>query len=74
MRAFGGMLSFELDERQVDTALFLRRLKLITPAVSLGGDKFDHLFPGDHLSRQDVGRREESGRNIRQLVPAVGRH
>ena len=37
MRAFGGMLSFELDEQQVDTALFLRRLKLITPAVSLGG-------------------------------------
>jgi len=31
------MLSFELDEQQVDTALFLRRLKLITPAVSLGG-------------------------------------
>ena len=37
MRAFGGMLSFELDEQQVNTALFLRRLKLITPAVSLGG-------------------------------------
>ena len=37
MRAFGGMLSFELDEQQVDTARFLRRLKLITPAVSLGG-------------------------------------
>lgn len=37
MRAFGGMLSFELDEQRVDTARFLRRLKLITPAVSLGG-------------------------------------
>jgi len=37
MRAFGGMLSFELEEQLVDTARFLRRLKLITPAVSLGG-------------------------------------
>ena len=37
MRAFGGMLSFELDEQLVDTARFLRRLKLITPALSLGG-------------------------------------
>ena len=37
LRAFGGMLSFELDEQRVDTARFLRRLKLITPAVSLGG-------------------------------------
>jgi cystathionine beta-lyase/cystathionine gamma-synthase len=36
MRAFGWMLSFELDEHQVDTARFLRRLKLSTPAVSLG--------------------------------------
>ena len=74
MRAFGGMLSFELDEQRVDTARFLRRLKLITPAVSLGGRGIDHLRPGGHLSRQDVGRREEAGRNIRPLVPAVGRH
>lgn len=37
MRAFGGMLSFELDDQKVDPHGFLRKLKLITPALSLGG-------------------------------------
>ena len=37
MRAYGGMLSFELDTSRVDTHRFLRRLKLIRPALSLGG-------------------------------------
>jgi cystathionine beta-lyase len=37
MWGFGGMLSFEMDERQVTCQHFLRRLKLITPALSLGG-------------------------------------
>jgi cystathionine beta-lyase len=37
MQAFGGMLSFELDTSRVDTHRFLRRLKLISPALSLGG-------------------------------------
>ena len=37
MKAFGGMLSFELDEQQVDTQRFVRGLKIIKPAVSLGG-------------------------------------
>ena len=37
MQAFGGMLSFELDTSRVDTYQFLRRLKLIRPALSLGG-------------------------------------
>jgi cystathionine beta-lyase len=37
MRGFGGMLSFEMDERQVSVEHFLRRLKLVTPALSLGG-------------------------------------
>jgi cystathionine beta-lyase len=36
MKAFGGMLSFELAE-EVAPERFLRRLKLIKPAVSLGG-------------------------------------
>ncbi len=36
MRGFGGMLSFELmDQRQVDP--FLSRLRIIMPALSLGG-------------------------------------
>lgn len=37
MKAYGGMLSFELDEGLIDTSTFLRRLLIIKPAVSLGG-------------------------------------
>ncbi len=37
MKNFGGMLSFELDADKIDTRQFLKNLKLITPALSLGG-------------------------------------
>ncbi len=37
MSAFGAMLSFELDERSVNASRFIRALRLIKPAVSLGG-------------------------------------
>jgi cystathionine beta-lyase len=37
MWGFGGMLSFEVDERHVTCERLLRRLKLVTPALSLGG-------------------------------------
>jgi cystathionine beta-lyase/cystathionine gamma-synthase len=37
MRAFGAMLSFELDPQVVDATRFVRNLRLIKPAVSLGG-------------------------------------
>jgi len=37
MRAFGGMLSFELDDQKIDPHGFLRKLNLIRPALSLGG-------------------------------------
>ena len=37
MKAFGGMLSFDLDEGRVDPARFVRSLRLIRAAVSLGG-------------------------------------
>lgn len=37
MRGFGGMLSFELNGNGRGAVDFLKRLKLITPAVSLGG-------------------------------------
>jgi cystathionine beta-lyase len=37
MRGFGGMLSFELDEGRIHPDQFVRRLDLITPALSLGG-------------------------------------
>jgi len=36
MKTFGGMLSFELDDGEASER-FLRRLRLIRPAVSLGG-------------------------------------
>jgi cystathionine beta-lyase len=37
MKNFGGMLSFELDADKKDARQFLRNLKLIRPALSLGG-------------------------------------
>jgi len=37
MAGFGPMLSFELDEAKVDPNRFVRNLRLIKPAVSLGG-------------------------------------
>jgi cystathionine beta-lyase len=37
MKGFGGMLAFELDSQAPDPERFLKNLKLITPALSLGG-------------------------------------
>jgi cystathionine beta-lyase len=37
MRGFGGMLAFELDENTITAEVFQKRLRMITPAVSLGG-------------------------------------
>jgi cystathionine beta-lyase/cystathionine gamma-synthase len=37
MKGFGGMLAFELNSRALHPEQFLRNLKLITPALSLGG-------------------------------------
>ena len=37
MKNFGGMLSFELNADMIDPQQFLKNLKLITPALSLGG-------------------------------------
>jgi cystathionine beta-lyase/cystathionine gamma-synthase len=37
MKGFGGMLAFELNSRTPHPERFLRNLKLITPALSLGG-------------------------------------
>jgi cystathionine beta-lyase/cystathionine gamma-synthase len=37
MKGFGGMLAFELDSQAPDPGRFLKNLKLITPALSLGG-------------------------------------
>ena len=37
MRAYGGMLSFEVDNGNEDASAFLRRLRIIKPALSLCG-------------------------------------
>jgi cystathionine beta-lyase len=37
MSGFGAMLSFELDEKKIDPNRFVRGLRIIKPAVSLGG-------------------------------------
>jgi cystathionine beta-lyase len=37
MRGFGGMLAFELDNKAITAKQFQKRLRMITPAVSLGG-------------------------------------
>ena len=37
LRAFGGMLSFELNDQKINPHGFLRNLSLIRPALSLGG-------------------------------------
>jgi cystathionine beta-lyase/cystathionine gamma-synthase len=37
MSGFGAMLSFELDAQKVNADRFIRALRLIKPAVSLGG-------------------------------------
>ncbi len=37
MRGYGGMLAFELDDDAPDTVAFQRALRLVSPAVSLGG-------------------------------------
>jgi cystathionine beta-lyase/cystathionine gamma-synthase len=37
MSGFGAMLSFELDETKADPGRFIRGLRIIKPAVSLGG-------------------------------------
>lgn len=47
MRGFGGMLSFAVDKHAVRPEDFLHRLKLITPAVSLGGVETIICAPAD---------------------------
>lgn len=37
MTDFGAMLAFELNESRIELKRFLKRLELITPAISLGG-------------------------------------
>ncbi|ACL02554.1 Cystathionine gamma-synthase [Desulfatibacillum aliphaticivorans] len=47
MKLFGAMMSFELDESIGDVDVFLRKLKVIHPAVSLGGVESSICSPKD---------------------------
>ena len=60
MQAFGGMVSFELDTSRVDTHQFLRRLKLVCPALSLGGVETIVCAPAvtSHSKISDAEREE----------------
>jgi cystathionine beta-lyase len=57
MKGFGGMLSFELDDRQADPGIFLRRLRLIKPAVSLGGVESTICSPAE-TSHEKLSKEE----------------
>jgi cystathionine beta-lyase/cystathionine gamma-synthase len=57
MTGFGAMLSFELDDMRIETAAFLRRLKLIRPAVSLGGVETIICAPAE-TSHAKISREE----------------
>ena len=60
MSAFGAILSFELDADRAGVSRFLRRLELITPALSLGGVESLILCPAvtshDRMSAAERAR------------------
>lgn len=62
MNAFGGMLSFDVDPALVDPGLFVRGLRLIRPAVSLGGVETTIASPWDTShATMSAGDRERIG-------------
>jgi cystathionine beta-lyase/cystathionine gamma-synthase len=73
MRAFGGMLSFELDDKKVTPHRFLRNLKMIRPALSLGGVETIICAPvtTSHAKLTD-GERADLGINDALLRLSVG--
>jgi cystathionine beta-lyase/cystathionine gamma-synthase len=73
MRGYGGMLSFELDDAVVSPFSFLRKLKLITPAVSLGGVETIICRPADTShSRMTAEERKRIGISDSLLRLSVG--
>ncbi len=71
MSGFGGMLSFEL--RNLDPVKFQRQLKLIKPAVSLGGIESTICSPAMTSHRHlTSSQREEEGINSGLLRLSVG--
>lgn len=73
MRAFGGMLSFELDDAHVDQLRFLKKLKMIRPALSLGGVETIVCVPvATSHEKMTVGERAELGITDALLRLSVG--
>jgi cystathionine beta-lyase len=73
MRGYGGMLSFELDDAVVSPSSFFRKLKLITPAVSLGGVETIICRPADTShSRMTAEERKRIGISDSLLRLSVG--
>jgi cystathionine beta-lyase len=73
MREFGGMLAFELDQQAMDADQFQKRLKMIAPAVSLGGVETIICSPvlTSHAKISDA-ERAELGITERLLRLSVG--
>jgi cystathionine beta-lyase len=72
MKGFGGMLSFELSAKAGEPSAFLRRLKTIIPAVSLGGVETLLCCPAEtshrKISAEERKRIGISGRLLRLSV------
>jgi cystathionine beta-lyase/cystathionine gamma-synthase len=63
MRGFGGMLSFELQPGSMTAADFMRRLRLIAPALSLGGVDTTICDPAS-TSHKKISAAERQGLGI----------
>jgi len=73
MSAFGGMLSFELQEGKIAPKRFLKNLKLIRPAVSLGGVESIICAPAaTSHAKLSAEQRAELGITDRLLRLSVG--
>ncbi len=73
MGAFGGMLSFELQNGKVEPYRFLKNLKLIRPAISLGGVESIICAPAaTSHAKLSAEQRAELGITDRLLRLSVG--
>ena len=73
MSGFGAMLSFELDEAKVDPDRFVRGLRIIRPAVSLGGVETTICAPAvTSHARMSAAERKRIGISDSLLRLSVG--
>lgn len=73
MSGFGAMLSFELDEAKVDPNRFVRGLRIIKPAVSLGGVETTICAPSvTSHAKMSAAERKRTGISDSLLRLSVG--